>query len=96
MVEIKKRWWRDYVKCYWPNSIRYEDIDGDDQKAYRCIYVNDERVDTAPLCATEKEARMRLLELCEENGVEEDQRVWKPLDNLRDKSEWKRTLTEDN
>ena len=74
---IKKVWDKTYVRCYWPNSIRYEDIDGDGEKMYRCIYINGDWVDTAPLCATEDEARSRLLELCEENGVEEEQRVWK-------------------
>ena len=77
-METKKIWNMVFIKCYWPNSIRYEDIDGDGQKAYRCIYINNERVDTAPLCATEQEARMRLLELCEQNNVEEEQREWKP------------------
>jgi hypothetical protein len=50
-------------------------------------------VETAPLCATEKEARDRLLELCEENGVEEEQRIWKPLNRLNDKEKWKNTNT---
>lgn len=80
MVEIKKMNGKKYVKCYWPNSIRYEDIDGDNEKAYWCIYINGERVDTAPLCANEEEARIRLLDLCEEYWVEEEQRVRKELD----------------
>ena len=92
-LEIKNIWGEKYVKCFWANSIRYEDIDWDWQKAYRCIYINGERVESAPLCATEREARMRLLELCEENGVEEEQEIWKPLDDLRDKSRWKSTDT---
>jgi hypothetical protein len=50
-------------------------------------------VETAPLCATEQEARERLLELCEENGVEEEQWIWKPLNHLRDKEKWKNTNT---
>lgn len=78
---FKKVWDKTYRRAYWPNSIRYEDIDWDNQKAYRCIYINGERVDTAPLCATEKEARIRLLDLCEENWVEEEQRVWKEIKN---------------
>ena len=78
---FKKVWDKTYRRAYWPNSIRYEDIDGDNQKAYRCIYINGERVDTAPLCATEEEARIRLLDLCEENWVEEEQRVWKEVRN---------------
>jgi len=92
-MEIKKFNGETYIKCYWPNSIRYEDIDGDNEKAYRCIYVNNERVDTAPLCATEEEARMRLNELCEEMWTEEEQRIWKPLHNLNDKSKWRHTNT---
>lgn len=78
-MKIKKINWENYVKCYWPNSIRYEDIDWDNEKAYRCIYINDERVESAPLCATEHEARQRLLELCDENEVEEEQRTRKKL-----------------
>ena len=78
---FKKVWDKTYRRAYWPNCIRYEDIDGDNQKAYRCIYINGERVDTAPLCATEKEARMRLQELCEEYGVEEQQYVRKEVTN---------------
>lgn len=78
-METKIRYGKEYVKCYWPNSIRYEDIDWDNQKAYWCIYINDERVESAPLCATEKEARQRLLELCDEHGVEEEQRTRKKL-----------------
>lgn len=78
-MEIKQIWGKTFVKCYWPNSIRYEDIDWDNEKAYRCIYINGERVDTAPLCATEEEARMRLQKLCEEHWVEEEQRVRKPF-----------------
>lgn len=78
---FKKVWDKTYRRAYWPNSIRYEDIDWDNQKAYRCIYINGERVDTAPLCATEEEARIRLLDLCEENWVEEEQRVWKEINN---------------
>ena len=81
-MEIKTIHGKKYVKCYWPNSIRYEDIDGDNEKAYWCIYINGERVETAPLAATEEEARIRLADLCWENGVEEEQRVWKPLDEL--------------
>lgn len=73
---------RKCIKCYWPNSIRYEDIDGDWEKMYWCIYVNWEWVDTAPLLATEEEARIRLLDLCEENWVEEEQRIRKPLAEL--------------
>ena len=75
---VKKIWNMTFHRCYWPNSIRYEDIDWDGEKMYRCIYINGERVDTAPLCATEQEARMRLLELCEKHNVDEEQRVWKP------------------
>lgn len=82
MVEIQTRNGRKYVKCYWPNSIRYEDIDWDWEKAYWCIYINGERVETAPLAASEEEAREMLLNLCEENEVEEEQRVRKPLDEL--------------
>lgn len=78
-METKKIWGITFCKCYWPNSIRYEDIDWDGEKAYRCIYINGERVDTAPLCATEEEARMRLQELCDQHGVDEEQRVWKPF-----------------
>jgi hypothetical protein len=33
------------------------------------------------------------LELCEENGVEEEQWIWKPLHNLNDKEKWKSTNT---
>lgn len=78
-METKTINWEKYVKCYWPNSIRYEDIDWDNEKAYWCIYINDERVESAPLCATPWEARMRLLELCNEHGVEEEQRIRKKL-----------------
>lgn len=78
-MDTIKIWNKRYRKCYWPNCIRYEDIDWDGQTAYRCIYINDERVEAAPMCATEKEARERLLELCEENWVEEEQRVWKEI-----------------
>ena len=92
-MDIKTINGEQYVRCYWSNSIRYEDIDWDNEKAYRCIYINGERVETAPLCATEKEARERLLELCEENGVEEEQWIWKPLNHLRDKEKWKSTNT---
>ena len=80
MIETKTIWGKKHVKCYWPNSVRYEDIDWDWQKMYWNIYINDERVETAPLQATEEDARTRLLDLCVENGVEEEQRVWKPLD----------------
>lgn len=76
-METKNLNWLKLVKCYWPNSIRYEAID--DDKACRCIYINDELVEYAPLCASEKEARMRLQELCEENDVEEEQWTRKPL-----------------
>lgn len=75
----RKVWKKKLYKCYWPNSIRYEDIDGDNQKAYRCIYINDELKDVAPLCATEQQAKMRLKELCEVYGVEEEQRIWKEI-----------------
>jgi len=92
-MDIKTICWEKYVRCFGDNSIRYEDIDWDNEKAYRCIYINGERVETAPLCATEKEARERLLELCEENGVEEEQWIWKPLHNLNDKEKWKSTNT---
>ena len=50
-------------------------------------------METAPLCATEEEARERLLELCEENGVEEEQWIWKPLNDSRNKDKWKSTDT---
>ena len=50
-------------------------------------------METAPLNASEKEARERLLELCEEYGVEEEQRIRKPLNHLRDKEKWKSTNT---
>ena len=60
---------------------------------YRCIYINGERVDTAPLMATKEEARMRLQELCEEHGVEEEQTIWKPLNDLNNKEKWKSTDT---
>ena len=60
-MDIKTICWEKYVRCFGDNSIRYEDIDWDNEKAYRCIYINGERVETAPLCATEKEARERLL-----------------------------------
>jgi hypothetical protein len=50
-------------------------------------------VETAPLNASEKEARDRLLELCEEYGVEEEQRIRKPLNRLNDKEKWKSTNT---
>lgn len=92
-MDIRTILWEQYVKCYWQNSIRYEDIDWDWEKAYRCIYINGERVDTAPLCAREEEARMRLLELCEENWVEEEQWIWKPLHDLNNKEKWKSTST---
>lgn len=92
-MDIKTINGEKYVKCFWQNSIRYEDIDWDNQKAYRCIYINGERVDTAPLCATEKEARQRLLDLCEENGVAEEQWIWKPLNSLNNKERWKSTDT---
>lgn len=82
MIDIKTIHGKKCVKCYWPNSIRYEDIDWDNEKAYWCIYINGERVDTAPLCATEQEARMRLQDLCADYGVEEEQRIRKPLDEL--------------
>ena len=81
-MQTKTIWGKKCVKCYWPNSIRYEDIDWDNEKAYWCIYINWECVETAPLMATEEEARIRLLDLCEENWVEEEQRVRKPLDEL--------------
>lgn len=80
MIETKTIGNKKYVKCYWPNSIRYEDIDWDWQKMYWCIYINNERVETAPLQATEEEARIRLLDLCSENWVEEQQRERKPID----------------
>jgi hypothetical protein len=92
-MDIKTINWEKYVRCFWENSIRYEDIDWDNEKAYTCIYINGERVETAPLCATEQEARERLLELCEENWVEEEQRIWKPLHNLNNKEKWKSTNT---
>ena len=76
---LKKIWGMTFVRRYWPNSIRYEDIDWDWQKMYWCIYINGERVETAPLQATEEEARMRLQQLCEEHGVDEEQRQRKPL-----------------
>ena len=95
-MDIKTICWEKYVRCFGENSIRYEDIDWDNEKAYRCIYINGERVDTAPLCATEKEARDRLLELCEEYGVEEEQRIWKPLNRLNDKEKWRYMNTKDS
>lgn len=95
-MEIKTIRGEQYVKCYWPNSIRFEDIDGDNEKAYWCIYINGERVDTAPLAATQEEARIRLLDLCEENWVEEEQRIWKPLNDLNNKERWKATNTIDS
>lgn len=95
-MEIKTIRGEQYVKCYWPNSIRFEDIDGDNEKAYWCIYINGERVDTAPLAATQEEARIRLLDLCYENWVEEEQRIWKPLNDLNNKEKWKATNTKDS
>jgi hypothetical protein len=92
-MDIKTINGEKYVKCFWQNCIKYEDIDWDNEKAYRCIYINGERVETAPLCATEQEARDRLLELCEENWVEEEQRIRKPLNHTYDKSKWKSTNT---
>lgn len=92
-MDIKTIYWEKYVRCFGDNSIRYEDIDWDNEKAYRCIYINGERVDTAPLTASEEEARTRLLDLCEENGVEEEQWIWKPLNDLRNKEKWKSTDT---
>ena len=80
MIETKTIWGKKYVKCYWPNSVRYEDIDWDWQKMYWNIYINDERVETAPLQATEEDARTRLLDFCVENWVEEQQRERKPID----------------
>lgn len=95
-MQTKKINGEKYIKCYWPNSIRYEDIDGDNEKAYWCIYINWEWVDTAPLCATEEEARIRLLDLCAENWVEEEQRIRKPLDQLWNKEKWKSMNTIDS
>lgn len=66
---IKKIWGRVFAKTYAPNSVRYE-ADADGQKAFRCIYINDEFVETAPLCATKKEAEMRLQDLMFERGIE--------------------------
>lgn len=66
---IKKIWGRVFVKAYAPNSVRYE-ADADGQKAFRCIYINDEFVETAPLCATKKEAEMRLQELMYQRWLE--------------------------
>ena len=57
------------VKVYAPNSVRYE-ADADGEKAYRCIYINDEFVEAAPLCASEKEATQRLHELMAERWIE--------------------------
>lgn len=57
------------VKVYAPNSVRYE-ADADGEKAYRCIYINDEFVEAAPLCASEKEATQRLHELMRGRWIE--------------------------
>lgn len=95
-MDIKTILGEKYVKCFWPNSVRLEDIDWDWEKMYRCIYINGERVDTAPLCATRDEAEMRLQELCERYGVEKEQYIRKPLDQLRNKEKWKSMNTIDS
>ena len=79
MIETKKIWDLTYVKCYWPNSVRYEEEDED--KAYYNIYINNEFVESAPLCATRQEAEMRFHELLEERGIEDDSQYERKLLN---------------
>ena len=53
---------------------------------YRCIYINGERVDTAPLCATEEEARIKAEEEARIKA-EEEARI-KAEEEARIKAEW--------
>lgn len=76
------------VKVYAPNSVRYE-ADADGEKAYRCIYLNDEFVEAAPLCATKAEAEIRLHDLMRERGITGGtEPIWKDF-SFKNYKQWK-------
>lgn len=78
---IKKIWWKTYVKCYWPNFYRWEE-DDEDTWSYH-IYINKEEVERCPLRATEEEVDMRFHDILAERGIEDDNMFErKLLDNL--------------
>ncbi len=70
MIETKTVWDKKYVKCYWPNFYRYEEID--DSHASYVIYINNEEVEWCPQNATREEVDMRFHELLAEHGIEDD------------------------
>ena len=61
---------KTYVKCYWKNFYRYEQID-DDHMCY-VIYINGEEAEYCPSHATRWEVDMRFHELLQENGIVDD------------------------
>lgn len=65
------------VKCYAPNSVRYE-IDDD---VYRySIYINDDLYEICPIHASKEEAEMRLHEIMEELWIEwDDEPIYKEI-----------------
>lgn len=67
---LKEIWGKLFVRTYWPNFYRWEQID-DDHWSY-VIYINHEEVERCPTHATEEEVDMRFHDLLEENGIEDD------------------------
>lgn len=60
------------VKCYAPNSVRYE---VDDDRYYYAIYINDELYELCPSQATKEECEMRLHDIMDELWIEWDTEV---------------------
>lgn len=71
MPIVKKIWDKMYVRAYWPNFYRYEDID--DDHGHYVIYINNEEVEHCPLAATRQEVDMRFHDLLEENWIEDSE-----------------------
>ena len=67
---IKKVWDKTYVRAYWPNFFRYEEID-DEHWSY-VIYIDNEEVERCPMNASRAEVDMRFHELLAERGIEDD------------------------
>lgn len=68
---VKKVWDKTYVRAYWPNFFRYEEID-DEHWSY-VIYIDNEEVERCPTNATRDEVDMRFHELLAERGIEDDE-----------------------
>lgn len=66
---VKKVWGKTYVRAYWPNFYRWEEIDND--KACYVIYLNDEAVEYCLLNATREEVDMRFHELLDEKWIKD-------------------------